>query len=76
MDTTQNTADQTNITVPLPEGFDTAEALYLDTHASVGLILADFSLGFITAEQALENIADARKVTSAYVTALYEADQL
>lgn len=62
--------------VSLPDGFSTAEELYLDTHASIGLILADLSLDFITAEEAIVQIAEARKVTSAYVTALYEADLL
>ena len=63
-------------TVSLPDGFATAEELYLDTHASVGLILADLSLGHITAEQAIQNITTARQSATAYVSALYEADLL
>jgi hypothetical protein len=62
--------------VPLPTGCDSAEELYLDVHASVGLILADVELGFISAEDALVKIAEARAVAKEYVTALYEADQL
>lgn len=62
--------------VSLPDGFTTAEELYLDTHASIGLILADLSLELITAEEAIIQIAEARKTTSDYVTALVEADLL
>jgi len=62
--------------IPLPNGYSTAEELYLSVHADIGLILADVELGFTTAEDALVKIAQARTVASQYVTALYEADQL
>lgn len=62
--------------VALPAGFDSAEELYMVTHADVGLILADVHLGFISPEEALVKIHEARQVASDYTTALFEADQL
>lgn len=66
----------TTQTIPLPQGYDTAEELYLVTHASIGLILADVDFGFCTADEALLKIVEARKEASTYITALYEAGQL
>jgi len=71
----ENTTPKTT-TVALPAGFDSAEELYLSVHANIGLILADVDYGFYGAKEALDRIAAARKEASAYVTALYEADQL
>lgn len=65
----------TTKTVALPEGYETAEELYLSVDAQIGLILADVDYGFYGAEEALERIAAARKESEAYVLALHKANE-
>jgi len=67
--------DTTTKTVELPEGYETAEELYLSVDAQIGLILADVDYGFYGAEEALERIAAARKESEAYVLALHKANE-
>ena len=60
--------------VALPAGYDSAEELYAVTHASVGLLLADFDLGMATAEETLKKIREARKEAADYTLAVFEAE--